>query len=254
MSANLTPPRLSIVIATWNTARTFERCMSSITGQTFKNWELLISDGGSTDGTVDLIKTYQGEISWWQSHRDEGIYDAWNQALAHAKGEYVCFLGADDELACPTTLATLFEAIGTRTYDLVTSRGRLTDPSTNKSIVFGSAWDFERLGRRMVVCHPGMLHRRNLFSEYGFFDTKYRIAGDLEFLLRMPGNLSTLHVDEITVFIEAAGTSRRNVMKRLWEQRTALSHCERYGLLRANIAWLDKLWRYPIARLLGISH
>jgi glycosyltransferase involved in cell wall biosynthesis len=247
-------PRLSIVIATWNAERTFERCIASITKQTFKDWELLISDGGSTDGTVDLIKSHGDRIAWSQSRKDRGIYDAWNQALAHAKGEYVCFLGADDEWVDENSLATIFDAIGSGAYDLVTSRGRAFDPSTNKSMEFGAAFDFRRLGRRMVVCHPGMLHRRELFDKHGLFDTDYRIAGDLEFLLRLPENLKTLDLHVVTVRIEAAGISRKNVLKRLREQRIALSRCERYGPLRANIAWLDKLWRYPIARLFGISH
>lgn len=247
-------PRLSIIVATWNAARTLERCLNSIARQSFKDWELLIADGGSTDGTVELIRDNDQHIAWWISEKDGGIYDAWNKALTLAMGEYVCFLGADDEWIDENSLATLFDAIGVGAYDLVTSRGRVIDPLTNKSLVYGSAWSFSRLGRRMVVCHPGMLHQRELFNNHGLFDTRYRIAGDLEFLLRLPDDLKTLDVDAVTVCIEAAGISRSNVLKRLWEQRTALSRCERYGPLRANIVWLDKLWRYPIARLFGISH
>lgn len=247
-------PRVSIVVATWNAARTLERCLASITAQTFTDWELLIPDGGSTDATVDLIRKHERIVAWWQSRKDGGIYDAWNQALAHAKGEYVCFLGADDAWDSPDALATLFAAIGEDHYDLVTSRGRMIDPDTNKELVFGSAWNYRRFGRRMVVCHPGLLHRRSLFDEFGLFDTRYRIVGDLDFLLRMPEDLATLHVDAITVSIEAAGISRRNVLPRLREQRLALSRCARYGPIRAYFVWLDKLWRYPIARMFGISH
>jgi len=247
-------PRLSIVIATWNAARTFERCMASIADQAFTDWELLIADGGSTDGTVELLKQHAQSIGWWQSRKDGGIYDAWNQALTHAKGEYICFLGADDAWSDRDALATLFAAIGDRRYDLVTSRGRMIDPSTHKRMVFGSAWNFRRLGRRMVVCHPGLLHHRSLFERFGRFDTEYRIAGDLEFLLRMPEDLATLDVDRITVDIELAGISRKNVLPRLREQRIALSKSARYGPFRAYLVWLDKLWRYPLARLFGISH
>lgn len=247
-------PRLSIVIATWNAARTFERCLSSITGQMFTDWELLIADGGSTDGTVDLIKKHDGSIGWWQSRKDGGIYDAWNQALPHARGEYFCFLGADDAWSDEHALSSLLAAIGTQRFDLVTSRGRMIDPATNKHAVFGDAWNFRSVGRRMVVCHPGLLHHRSLFERFGVFDTHYRIAGDLEFLLRMPEDLATLDVDRVTVDIELAGISRRNVLSRLREQRIVLSKCARYGSLRAYVVWLDKLLRYPIARMFGILH
>lgn len=247
-------PRLSIIIATWNAARTFERCLRSIVAQEFTDWELLIADSASTDGTVDLIRRYEPHIAWWQSEKDGGIYDAWNQAVDYARGEYIAFLGADDAWADQGALTRLDVAIGTQQYDLVTSRGFIFDPATGKGVNFGSAWDYHRIGRRMVVCHPGLLHRRSLFARYGMFDTRYRIAGDLDFLLRMPPNLRTLHVETNSVLIEAAGVSRKNVLARLREQRDVLARCERYGPFRAYLAWADKLWRYPIARLLNISH
>jgi hypothetical protein len=106
----------------------------------------------------------------------------------------------------------------------------------------------------MVVCHPGMLQHRSLFEQYGFFDSRYRIAGDLDFLLRLPESTRSLHVPTVTVHIEAAGVSRTNVLARLREQREVLSRCSRYGPVRAYLTWLDKLWRYPVARIFRISH
>lgn len=247
-------PWLSIVIATWNAARTLERCLASAIGQTEQDLELLIADGGSTDGTVAILQEHSARIAWWQSRRDGGIYDAWNQALAHARGRYVCFLGADDAWSSPMSVATLRAAERGIDYDLVTSRGRVLDPATGSESVFGEGWDYCRLGRHMVVCHPGLLHRRELFDHYGVFDTRYRIAGDLDFLLRLPRSIRTLHIDTVTVDIEAAGVSRRNVMQRLREQRLVLSRSPRHGSMRAWLAWLDKLWRYPLARLLGLPH
>jgi glycosyltransferase involved in cell wall biosynthesis len=247
-------PRLSIIIATRNVVRSFERCLHSIIEQGFKEWEILIADGASTDGTPDMIRKYESHIAWWQSKNDNGIYDAWNQAIAHARGEYVCFLGADDAWADDHVLTRLYSAIGNQEYDLVTSSGLIIEPVTEKRTRFGTAWDHRRIGRHMVVCHPGLLHRRSLFERYGTFDTRYRIAGDLDFLLRLPSSIRALHVDTISVLIDAEGVSRSNVLARLREQRQALARCKRYGPLRAYLAWLDKLWRYPIARLLHISH
>ena len=186
--------------------------------------------------------------------RIRGIYDAWNTALPHARGEYVCFLGADDAWATADTLAQIFEAIGGEEYDLVTSSGLYQDSATGKTLTFGSAWNYRRIGPRTIVCHPGMLHRRSLFEAHGVFDTQFKIAGDLDFLLRLPPDLRTLHVDRTTVIVEAAGVSRRNVMARLREQREVLKRCPRYGPVRAYLTWFDKLWRMPIARVLGLSH
>lgn len=247
-------PRLSIIIATWQAAETLERCIDSIVEQDFRDWELLIADGNSTDGTVELIRKYEPHIAWWQCKEDDGVYDAWNQALLQASGEYVCFLGADDAWSDRDSLHRLFEATQGRDYDLITSRGLFVDSSSGKSFPFGSAWNYRRIGRRTVVCHPGLLHRRSLFLTYGLFDTRYRIAGDLDFLLRLPREMRTLHVDANSVIVEAAGISRRNVLARLREQREVLKRCERYGPFRAYLVWIDKLIRLPIARLFNISH
>lgn len=247
-------PKVSIIIATWNADRTLERCLFSIFEQDFTRWELLIADGASTDRTVEIIRTHAARIAWWQSEPDKGIYDAWNHALAHARGEYVCFLGADDAWADQHALARLFDAMGQQNYDLVTSRGFMVRSDSGKRDRFGAAWAFRKIGRRMIVCHPGLLHRRALFSQYGNFDIRYRIAGDLDFLLRLPASIRSLDVDSDSVLVEGGGVSRKNVLARLREQREVLSRNPRFGPLRAYLVWLDKLWRFPIAQLLNISH
>lgn len=249
-----TAPRLSIIVATRNAERVLGRCLASIFDQQFGEWELLIKDGGSTDRTMDIVREHAANIIWWQTGKDNGIYDAWNQALQHAQGEYVCFLGSDDAFSDNEALGRLFTAIGDQRYDLVTSQGRIINTTGKEKFLLGSEWDYRRIGRRMVVCHPGLLHRRALFDRLGPFDARYRIAGDLEFLLRIPSGAATLHVDTVSVVIEEGGISRTNILARLREQREALARCPRYGVLRAYVAWADKLWRYPVARLLDIPH
>jgi len=247
-------PRLSIVIATWQAAATLERCLASTVEQTFKQWELVIADGASTDGSVDIIRSYEPHIAWWNSEEDKGIYDAWNKALGHARGDYVCFIGADDYWATPDSLGQLFEAINGADYDIVSSVGQIEDSDTGKAYKFGSGFDYRRIGPRAIVCHPGLLHRRGLFEELGLFDVSYKIAADLDFLMRLPQETRSIHVDTVSVICDAGGVSRTNVLTRLKEQREVLKRCPRYGPIRAYLAWLDKLWRYPIARLFGISH
>ena len=250
----MSQPRLSIVIATFNAAGTLRRCLDSVLAQTFTDWEIVIADGASTDGTQDILASYGDRIGHWHSRPDGGIYDAWNQALSHARGEFVCFMGADDAWLEPRSLERLFSAPRALDADLISSQGLVWTAASQQRTRFGSVWDYDRLGRRMVVCHPGLVHRRTLFDTYGTFDTGYRIAGDLDFLLRLPRNLRTVHVAEDTILIEGEGISRRKTLARLREQRLILSRCDRYGPVRAYLAWLDKLWRLPVARLFGIPH
>lgn len=247
-------PKLSIIIATWNAAKTLERCLASITAQTFTDWELLIRDGGSTDATLSILEKHQSTVAWWESAPDNGIYDAWNLALAHAKGEYVCFLGADDALHAPDTLQALFSAIGSGTYDLITSRGQLRDAKWTTSHRFGRSWENSGLPRRIGVCHPGLLHNRQLFSRVGGFDTRFRIAADLEFLLRLPPNSQTLDLPFVTVDTQDDGISRHRFWQRIRETREVHAASPRVGTAKAWLYWADKAWRRPIARLLGLPH
>lgn len=251
----LNMPRLSIIIATYNAAATLARCLDSIVTQTFNDWEIIIVDGGSFDGTLDIIHQSEDAIAYWHSHPDAGIYDAWNQALARARGEYVCFLGADDAFNAPNTLARVFAAIDNdQRYDIVSSRGQLRDSTWRQCGEFGTPWHHSSAPRRLGVCHPGMLHHRTLFERYGRFDTSYRIVADLDFLLRLPPDAISLHLDFVTVDVQDDGISRRQFWQRIRERRHVHAACPRVGPTRAWLYWVDKAWRRPIALALHLPH
>lgn len=252
--ATASPPRLSIIVATWNAARTFGRCLDSIIGQEFTDWELLVADGASADGTVALIDKYGPTITWWKSEKDGGIYDAWNQALTKSRGEYVCFLGADDAWHSPWTLERVFDAIGPHAYDLITGRAVLVDREGRPYHEFGNPWDYRKLMRRMTICHPGALHRRDLFQRFGAFDTSYRISADYDFLLRLPPDLKSLHLDVTLVDVADDGISRERRWLMLRERYRAQANCPHVGHLRAAFNYVDKLWRIPLAKVLGIPN
>lgn len=246
-------PFVSIIVATLDARPCIEACVESVLAQSIDDWELLVADGGSTDGTLDVLRRHSGRIAWWESASDRGIYDAWNRALPHCRGRYVMFLGADDRLAAPEVLTRLKARIGSEDPDLVTSHGMLVREGSPVGPRIGKAYDWQAIGRRMVVCHPGLLHARRLFEQYGAFDPSLRIAGDLDFLLRLPTDVRAVHLDQISVLVGDAGVSRSRVLARLREQRAVLSRHPRFGVVLAWLVWLDRLWRFPIARLLGLS-
>ncbi|MEQ1667696.1 MAG: glycosyltransferase [Sulfuriferula sp.] len=88
-------PLISIIIAVYNGKATLQQCIDSVVQQTYSNKELIIIDGGSKDGTVELLEENRNKFSYWESEPDRGIYNAWNKGLTQAKGEWICFLGAD---------------------------------------------------------------------------------------------------------------------------------------------------------------
>jgi glycosyltransferase involved in cell wall biosynthesis len=90
--------RFSIIIATLNSAGCLRNCLDSIAAQTCLDYETLVVDGGSTDGTQAIVSHFAPRLAWFVSEPDGGIYEAWNKALLHARGEWICFPGADDAL------------------------------------------------------------------------------------------------------------------------------------------------------------
>lgn len=252
MAASL--PRLSIIIATYNAEQVLGRCLQSIASQSSRDWEVIVIDGGSKDGTVGIIQSHAQHIAYWHSRPDAGIYDAWNQALSHATGDYICFLGADDALHSPDALANVFTAIGDARHDLITCRGQIRNASGLTKQIIGASWSNSKLPRHFRVCHPGLLHHHSLFEIYGKFNSQYKIAADLDFLLRLPKSIQCLDLPMVTVDIQDDGVSRNRFWQRIRERRKIHSASPRIGSIRAWIFWADKAWRRPIALLFSLQH
>lgn len=230
-------PSVSVIVATLDAVGTLAACIESVAAQEGVSVELLVIDGGSTDGTVKILQAYDDSIAYWVSEPDRGVYHAWNKALERATGRWVCFLGADDKLARPGTLKTLVE-LGDRTEaDLVCSRVRYRASEKAGSSVVGQPWDWTKMTRFMCVAHPGLLHRRSLFDQFGQFSEEYRIAGDYEYLLRLGDTVAAAFAEEVTVNVGGAGLSS-DATGTLREVRLIQSLVPEVGSLRAGVNYL----------------
>ncbi|WP_448702190.1 glycosyltransferase family 2 protein [Mucilaginibacter sp. AW1-3] len=161
------PALVSIIIVTYNAAAFLQNCLDSIYQQKYPNIETVILDGGSTDGTIDILKANDDKVTFWKSEKDDGIYDAMNKALDHITGEWVYFLGADD---------VLFDGFSDLAYDL----------EDNNAIYYGSVIlrGNKYYGRaskyqlaKSTICHQAMIYPAKVFKKYKF-DTRYRISAD----------------------------------------------------------------------------
>ena len=218
-------PLFSIIVAVFNNARDLPRCLASVAAQSFTRRELIVIDGGSTDGTVDIIRSSSERIAHWESGPDRGVYDAWNKALPHAKGEWICFLGSDDRFHDAGVLERMAPIVagaypGHRLVygrlNIVAGDGRLLEtvvrpwPALRQRLLAGTA----------MLPHTGAFHHRSLFELHGGFDPGFRIAGDYDFLLRELKAADPLYVDGETVVDMSAGgmsSSPRNMYLSLQE-------------------------------------
>ena len=179
---------ISVIIAVFNGVSTLQQCIDSVVRQTYPHKELIIIDGGSTDGTVELLKANHQKISYWSSEPDRGIYQAWNKALLRAQGEWICFLGADDHLWDEHVLTRMAEQLEKLSPRVRLAYGQimLLNGRGEQLYAVGEPWERvnQQFRKSMCIPHPGMMHRRGLFEQHGGFDETFRIAGDYELLLR----------------------------------------------------------------------
>lgn len=183
-------PQFTIVTSTYNAGEALATTARSLQSQTCRDFEWLVMDGASTDGTVAIARSFGELVTVLVSEGDTGIYNAWNKALPLVRGEWVLFLGAGDTLYASDTLekvGAILEGFGP---DITTAYGIVTVADTAAGIdlrVRDLAWRGLRGpwggGRPLLPCHQGVFQRASVF--HGFrFDERCRISADNEILLR----------------------------------------------------------------------
>ncbi len=214
MQADEAIPVISVITAVFNGAKTLRETINSVVPQLNEEIEYIIIDGGSKDGTVEIIKENSAHLSYWISEKDKGIYDAWNKGLLVARGRYVAFLGADDALESGALRAYLSFMGENPEVEYVSSRIAF---GHRHGRVIGRAWRWSEFRRFMTVAHVGSMHRRDLYERYGLYNTNYRIVGDYEFLLRVGAGLKAGFLDKVTVVMGAEGVSNNSASKAIRE-------------------------------------
>ena len=217
-------PKISIIIAVWNGAKTLEACLSSICKQTYVNIELIVMDGGSTDGTVEILQRCNDCIDYWESAPDRGISHAWNKALARVTGDWVLFLGADDRLEEPATIERSSKILA-RLADRDVVFGRIRfDGGNYHGIEFGEQFNRRKFKIRMTIPHQAAFHNSRIFKAVGEFKESFKVTADYELLLRDPA-FRIEYADILVSIMGGDGISSKMVSKALLEQLKAqLAH------------------------------
>jgi glycosyltransferase involved in cell wall biosynthesis len=181
-------PLISIITVVFNCEQHLEATILSVLNQTDCNYEYIIVDGGSTDGTIAIIKKYRDRLSYWISESDRGIYDAMNKGIKLAQGKIIGILNAGD-LYCQDTLKKVAE-LYTRNqqYKYLIITGSMTRFDTKTQIKFTQQRKPIDLKRRinlgMPLNHPATFVTKNVYETIGYFNSKFKISGDYDFIFR----------------------------------------------------------------------
>lgn len=250
-------PLITVIVAVFNGTKTLQQCLDSFFEQTYARKEIIVIDGGSRDGTVEILEMNSENISYWESQVDEGIYDAWNKGIARARGDWICFLGADDFFWQPDVLEQLAVILSDRIprTRIVYGRLALTSTKTGETLdVIGEAWPTakHKLRQLMAIPHVGLMHHRSVFEEHGVFDPTFRIAGDYELLLRELQSGEAFFVEVIVAGMRTGGISSNpaNTLASLREVRAAQL---KNGIKRPGVLWIMAVLRVRVRQFLWIS-
>ena len=195
-------PKITVAQATFNCVGCLEESILSVINQTYKNIEYVVIDGGSTDGTLELLNKYRNHINVLVSEPDKGIYDAMNKALKLASGDFIIFLGADDHFLSWRTL----EKIAPKLTDMEhVFYGQIYFEGYNL-LHKGKFNKFTRA--RFNYCHQSIFYPRTAYKEYKY-DCKFRLYADNEYNFRVSSNYPFKWIDETVSFYAAGGESEK---------------------------------------------
>ena len=199
-------PKITVATVVRNGQSFLERIIMSVKEQTYPNIEYIIMDGGSTDGTIDIIKKNKDYISKWQSEPDKGIYDAMNKALKMATGDYLIFMGADDYFWDNQVLENVV--------------AMMNENGNREGIYYGGV--YREKYRKIVnkewnnwswvranICHQCIFYPKSVYQNYQY-DLKYRIGADYAYNLNLWDKVDFYHIDVVVSYF-SLGVSGANL-------------------------------------------
>ena len=195
-------PKISVVTVCYNVASEIERTIKSVINQTYSNVEYIIIDGGSKDGTVDIIKKYADKVSYWVSEPDKGIYDAMNKGIIAATGDWINFMNAGDWFCGSSVLSDISHyLINNREFDII--YGSIYRVYENYH------YEAPPLPLEMIKIHQPMPHQgtfvKTSYHKKHLFDISYRSAGDTHFFYEAyyKHKASFIEIPKIIAYFEA---------------------------------------------------
>lgn len=227
--------KISVITAVYNNHDTIADAINSVLSQTYADVELIVIDGGSSDGTLDVLQGYGDKLNKLVSEPDQGIYDALNKGLKLATGDVIGFLHSDDLYADQRVLARIAEGFANSKVDaLYGDLVYVGKGNEDKVVRYWRAGEFssDKLHYGWMPPHPTLYVKREVYERIGLFDTKFRIAADYDFMLRLLSleNISLAYIPELLVKMRLGGASNRSLKNLFRKSREDYEVISRHGL------------------------
>lgn len=249
-------PRISVITAVFNNRAGISEAIDSVLGQTYSGIEPVVIDGGSTDGTLEVLERCRERLGVLVSEPDRGIYDALNKGIRRSSGEVVGFLHSDDLFFDRESVSRIAAAFSDPAVAAVYGDLLYVKKDDTAGIVrhwVAGPYSPERLRRGWMPPHPTLYVRRAVYERIGLFDTRYRIAADYDWMLRFftRENPKCVYIPEPLVRMRMGGASNRSlsqIARKSWEDYSALRRNRVGGagtLLMKNLRKLPQFFGRP---------
>jgi glycosyltransferase involved in cell wall biosynthesis len=221
-------PLISVITVVYNGAATLEQTMLSVISQTYNNIEYIIIDGGSTDGTIDIIKKYEKHLAYWVSEPDKGIYNAMNKGIGKCNGTLIGIVNSDD----------WYES---NTVEIIVNKYRSENNAEGIYYGFLKIWKegkehairrfHHNFPKEHMIQHPTWFVAKSIYDKFGKFDDSYKIAGDFDLFQRMvKNNVRFIPIDAILSNFRIGGISS-------YREKLAIKE---YLRLKYKLGWINK--------------
>lgn len=218
-------PLISVITICRNAADFIQQCIESVVAQNFDDFEYVVIDGGSTDGTQPIIEKYSDYIAYWHSKPDRGLSHAFNLGVEHSRGKWLFFLNADDIFVSPNVLCEVAANLRVPSEaDVIFGQVAVVDRSDwtcVKGGPYGGQFSWRSFMVMNTIPHQGAFISRELFSRVGMYTEKLALAADYELFLRAGPTIDARCIPLLVAYMRDGGVSKRNQYKCIAEWHSA---------------------------------
>lgn len=225
-SKNGSHPKISVITVVYNAAEELQETIRTVVGQTYCDIEYIVIDGGSKDGTLDVINKNERYINKWISEPDNGIYDAMNKGVSLATGDLINFMNAGDSFYDESVVAQVASKYDSSTGLVIYGNHIVRRQGIDKHVV--ASTNIDSLWKGMIFCHQSAFVSRKLIQEE-MFDSSLAIAADYKQILRLKDVAKFIKIDAIISKVSAGGVSDIKRVSSICERREVLKNSGDYS-------------------------
>ncbi len=244
--------KISIITVVWNNEATIKDAINSVLSQTYKDIEYIIVDGASTDGTIEIVKSYGDKITKFISEADKGLYDAMNKGIALATGDVVGILNSDDFYIDDHVIENVVKVFQEKNVDSMFADLVYVKPDNLQKVVRyydSSKFLPDKFQYALYPAHPTFFVKKWVYDKYGLYKTDYKIVADFDIMARFlyTNNISYAYLNQPIIKMRVGGVSTS--LSSIWINTLEQLRVCNENNINSNIFKI--LSKYPV-KLLGI--